>query len=111
MTDNVEPLNIKSPEDPGPARITVNYPSPIYPDFDQAGMPCPVCATRAPLPTVRQPIPHVKPIDGQTPCMQIHKSCWELITVMKAHETAMSNKNGKDLILPPAKKLILPPGM
>ena len=113
MTDNVEPLNTDPPEQPSdePARVTVNYPSPIFPDFDQAGMPCQVCQTRAPLPTVRAPIPGAKPVDGEVPCMQFHVACWQVLAVMRHHEQAMMKRNGHKLALPPAKRLILPPGM
>ena len=106
-----EPEEPKSGEVEEPKRFTVEYPSPIYDDFDQAGMPCPVCATKAPLPTVRQPLPGIRPADMQVPCMQFHKSCWDLISVMKHHEQAMLKRNGHGLALPPAKKLILPPGV
>jgi hypothetical protein len=113
MTDNVEPLNTEPPEQPSdePARVTVNYPSPIFPDFDQAGMPCPTCHTKAPLPTVRCPLPNATPVNGQVPCAQVHKSCWDLVAVMQHHATVAAKKNGHKLALPPAKRLILPPGM
>jgi hypothetical protein len=104
-----EPPNTKQPEPGNQGRFEVKYPSPIFPDFDQAGMPCPTCGTRAPLPTVRVPVPHARPVDGQTPCMQFHVACWQVVTLMQHHASVMLKKNGHGLALPPAKRLILPP--
>ena len=101
----IEPLKSLPPEgDPAPEpaneRLTVTYPSPIFDGFDQAGAPCPVCRTRAPLPTVRMPLAGVPKVQGQTPCQQFHQRCWEIVSVMKAVEKRSGVREQPRIFLP-----------
>jgi hypothetical protein len=43
--------------------------------------------------------------------MQFHVACWQVVTLMQHHASVMLKKNGHGLALPPAKRLILPPGV